>query len=158
MLAASGVSPATDRTCPHCGEFFAYPFLIKRHMTVHTGERLFGCDVCNKSFSRKASLNAHQKKIHKDLAASGVSPATDRTCPHCGEFFAYPSDMKRHMTVHTGERLLGCDVCNKSFSRKASLNAHQKKIHKDLAASGVSPAILIEHVHNVVNFSGIHPT
>ena len=133
-LAASGVSPTSDRTCPHCGELFAYPSAMKQHMRVHTGEKPFGCDVCNKSFSRKASLNAHQKKVHKDLAASGVSPATDRTCPHCGEFFRYPFDMKQHMRVHTGERPFGCDVCNKSFSRKDKLKAHQNNMHTDLAA------------------------
>ena len=153
-LAASTVSPATNRTCPHCGEFFRYPSAMKQHMTVH-GEKQFECEVCHKYFARKDklkthlkkihmdpatspsektfSLNAHQKK-HEDLAASGVSPATDRTCPQCGKCFRYPSAMKQHMTVHTGERPFGCDVCNKTFKWKASLNAHQKMVHTDLAA------------------------
>ena len=126
--------------CEVCHKYFTRKGNLKTHLKkIHTdpatspSDKTFECDVCNRTFNSKATLNAHRKKKHNDLAASGVSPTSDRTCPHCGEFFAYPSAMKQHVTVHTGERPFGCDVCNKSFSRKASLNCHQKKMHTDLA-------------------------
>ena len=124
-LAASTVSPASDRTCPHCGEFFRYPSDMKRHMTVHTGEKQFGCDVCNKIFIWKSSLNAHQKKMHTDLAAE-----QDRTCPICGMIFDFPSKMKRHMIQHTGEKPYQCSICVEYFSQASALGEHHQKMHK----------------------------
>ena len=124
-LAASTVSPATDRTCPHCGEFFAYPSDMKQHMRVHTCEKPFGCDVCNKSFKWKANLKAHQKKMHTDLAAE-----QDRTCPICGMVFDSPSRMKWHMIQHTGEKPYQCSTCVEYFSQAAALEEHHQKMHK----------------------------
>lgn len=31
-----------------------------RHMLSHTGQRLYGCDLCQKHFSRKDNLHKHR--------------------------------------------------------------------------------------------------
>jgi biotin synthase-related radical SAM superfamily protein len=34
-------------------------------MTVHTGEVLYSCTYCPKTFNSNANMHAHRKKIHK---------------------------------------------------------------------------------------------
>ena len=48
-------------------------------------------------------------------------------CPECKTSCSYPSELKRHMTVHTGEKPYRCTECGNAFSRKSSLTVHIRK-------------------------------
>ncbi|KAK7471407.1 hypothetical protein BaRGS_00035959 [Batillaria attramentaria] len=52
-----------------------------------------------------------------------------RSCPYCFKVCLKPSDMKRHLMVHTGERPFLCQVCQKRFKQKGSLLYHQRAAH-----------------------------
>ncbi len=45
-----------------------------------------------------------------DCTPGGDSDILERTCRHCGKVCPKPSDIKRHMMVHTGERPFTCEV------------------------------------------------
>jgi len=49
-----------------------------RHMLSHTGQRLYGCDLCQKHFSRKDNL-------HKHRTTHGVTGPL--VCEVCGWFY-----------------------------------------------------------------------
>ena len=62
-----------------------------------SGEKPFGCKICEKCFSRQDRLRAHMR-IH-----SGVLHIK---CPEadCEYACVDPSALKKHMRKHTGER------------------------------------------------------
>ncbi|XP_058444476.1 transcription factor grauzone-like [Malaya genurostris] len=53
-----------DIVCSVCGKVFKQQISLKEHMTSHTGEVLYRCDFCAKTFNSKANRAAHRKKMH----------------------------------------------------------------------------------------------
>ena len=45
--------------CKLCGKQFCSNYHVRRHMSIHTGEKQFQCNICKKRFSQKANLKAH---------------------------------------------------------------------------------------------------
>ncbi|CAL1538812.1 unnamed protein product, partial [Lymnaea stagnalis] len=47
-------------------------------------------------------------------------------CSHCPKSFKKPSDLQRHLRIHTGEKPYICEICNRSFTVKSTLDSHMK--------------------------------
>ncbi|XP_034025630.1 gastrula zinc finger protein XlCGF57.1-like isoform X2 [Thalassophryne amazonica] len=105
---------------------FSFPFQIKKwrkkstlnkRIQIHTGETLFGCSECGKSFGEKGSLTRHMR-IH-----TGQKPFN---CLECDKRFGQKGDLIRHMRIHTGQKPFSCSQCDKSFGQKGGLNIHMR--------------------------------
>ena len=51
------------------------------------------------------------------------------SCNFCFKEIRDKKDMKRHLPVHTKEKLFPCTVCGVRFSRKDTLKFHIKSVH-----------------------------
>ena len=106
----------------------------------------FKCKVCQKGFSLQRLLNRHMK-CHSDVKRY--------LCTFCGKGFNDTFDLKRHTRTHTGEyeilfanwpdsqsalfisftfnfsgvRPYKCNLCEKSFTQRCSLESHCLKVH-----------------------------
>ncbi|KAK1795380.1 hypothetical protein P4O66_010557, partial [Electrophorus voltai] len=122
--------------CPHCGLGFTRRGLLREHVFQHTGEKLFGCHVCHKSFPSPASLLRH-----------GLTHGGSRafSCPICARAFYQATSLKRHMLTHeegTPDRRGGargkgrgrslgdgrlhvCPDCPASFKLDSQLQTHR---------------------------------
>ncbi|KAL1460857.1 hypothetical protein WDU94_012796 [Cyamophila willieti] len=70
--------------CPLCG---AHVLDIKAHMSVHSSDRPFYCELCGSSFKKSDHLKTHQL-IHK-----GSKP---HVCPVCEKAYTQIGDMYKH--------------------------------------------------------------
>ena len=68
----------------------------------HSGEKLFTCDICKKTFKQRSHLNVH-KLIH-----SGEKPYA---CDTCEKTFKQRSNLNTHKLIHSGEKPYTCDTC-----------------------------------------------
>lgn len=51
---------------PQCDLVFSSKWHLSRHFKIHSGDRSFKCDVCNRTFNRKDKLTDHQRtQTHK---------------------------------------------------------------------------------------------
>lgn len=71
--------------------------------------------------------NNKKSKNGKGKADSGSSGPTSHICSECGKVFAKPSQLERHVRIHTGERPFPCTQCWKAFNQKNALKAHMKR-------------------------------
>ncbi|XP_064149245.1 zinc finger protein 665-like [Loxodonta africana] len=90
---------------------------LTKHQRIHTGKKLFKCNVRGKVFSQNAHLEDHLR-IH-----TGEKPYK---CNICGKVFNFGSNLTRHQKTHTGEKPHKCNICGKTFSRHSGLSTHQR--------------------------------
>ncbi|XP_054274230.1 zinc finger protein 236-like [Macrosteles quadrilineatus] len=62
----------------------------------------------------------------KDPELYKNEPVHPNQCKYCPKSFRKPSDLVRHLRIHTGERPYQCDYCSKCFTVKSTLDSHLK--------------------------------
>nr|CAD7459319.1 unnamed protein product [Timema tahoe] len=107
---------------------------------ISTLQRKYRCNICNKDFKEKRSLNKHL--LNKEsISVTYVIRASRRSydlnrhllihsaqrkykCDVCDKSFKTKNNLKSHLLIHSKQRKYKCDVCNKSFKGTYDLNRH----------------------------------
>lgn len=133
--------------CPHCNGKFAR----RKHLEIHLfrvhGERIVRhthlCDVCPKSFPKRALLNRHRAKHNyqsgKVCSECGDMLKTDDKeheqsqcrkkrfkCEQCSQTFSIEQTYLFHIQNHNNHKCPNCDV---SFASKKKAHEHFKAVH-----------------------------
>ncbi|KAK7887145.1 hypothetical protein WMY93_026766 [Mugilogobius chulae] len=126
--------------CAECGDEFVLQSQLSLHLEEHrkelSGAKVFTCKTCNEelktSLLLKEHMRTHVKMRPLTSSARNYKKSIDRSgftnsCLHCGKTFKKPSQLVRHIRIHTGERPFKCSHCGKAFNQKAVLQTHMVK-------------------------------
>lgn len=102
--------------CPQCRYTTDRRNNLKRHMlTMHQlSAKLLEC--CGVLFRTKAALREHALIFHYH----------GYTCFYCGRRFCRKALLKRHLSVHNGQKEFICNVCDYATSHKSNLERHRR--------------------------------
>lgn len=78
--------------CDLCPTRFSTKHKAVAHAAIHTGERMFACNVCGKSFATSGNLSQH-RRVHMEQK---------HHCALCDHKCRSAGNLKKHMRKHTG--------------------------------------------------------
>ncbi|XP_046906971.1 zinc finger protein 436-like isoform X1 [Hypomesus transpacificus] len=78
---------------------------------------VFPCSLCEKTYSCKSSLGAHQRSHGEDKI---------HRCSYCSKTFRRADLLRSHRRTHTGERPYSCNLCEKTYSHAGQLRIHKR--------------------------------
>ena len=103
--------------CKHCNKRFSGKCWLSAHERTHTDEKPFACNYCGKRFLTKGSLNQHAK------THTGEKPFK---CRYCNKCFGHKGHLNEHERIHTGEKPFTCRECGRCFTRAGVLRQHKR--------------------------------
>uniref|UniRef100_A0A8C7LPF8 Zinc finger protein 236 n=1 Tax=Oncorhynchus mykiss TaxID=8022 RepID=A0A8C7LPF8_ONCMY len=82
--------------------------------------------VSEKVLAQSAAERDRISEIKDKAVELETEPKFANCCNFCPKSFKKPSDLVRHIRIHTGERPYKCDKCGKNFTVKSTLDCHIK--------------------------------
>ena len=87
---------------------------------------MYVCDICQKEFSMRCSMNRHKREYHMKEGRYGPVK-----CPHCGMESVNKRSLAEHIKSMHDNIKYNCEVCQASLTSEYSLLRHKREVHGD---------------------------
>ena len=103
------------------------PGAVNNVESVHSEDKPFYCEYCDKNFKQKFHLTVHTR------SHTGEKPFE---CSLCEKSFISSINLKNHMTVHSPKLpnesfKFSCNLCNFRSNRSSGLYYHKQTAHNE---------------------------
>jgi len=125
-------SKSTLYQCDICAKSgFVNSVTLQNHVrSMHSEEKPYSCEHCDKSFARSESLSKHRALHHGVNHKGKTVPRKLYSCEHCGKLLTSSTKLVNHIKViHEGIKDFKCKFCDKSFGSKNNLDLHEGAVH-----------------------------
>lgn len=147
QLGYNGVSASYCR-CPICALVYRRCADLNRHMkSKHNVRRKDFYEDEDEEDSEEEGpvvLNDHEGIAFEDLAGGnddddesrplsellGKQKVKSLKCSYCSYIAKWPSDLRRHLRVHSVEKRFKCSMCWKKYKYLGDLNVHMRRDHE----------------------------
>jgi KRAB domain-containing zinc finger protein len=111
-----------SKECDRCDTRWTSCETLKKHIAETHKMIVFPCELCDKTFSKNYSKNAHIKEVHQRL--------DEFPCEHCPKVFVHPNRLMLHVkSIHGNGGDFKCDFCNYRAVLKSRLAKHVQGSH-----------------------------
>ena len=86
-------------------------------------EDLYPCNVCQKRFSNKDTLNKHWDSQHPDKSKT--------TCTLCHKTFSRELSLIQHTRAYLNILPFSCNLCEAVFTTSSNLHSHRRSKHRE---------------------------
>ena len=134
-VAHSQVRPYKCEKCDYCAK--SKREVTKHFQRVHLHRYPHHCSICNKGYSSKNKVIAHEKK-HLNIDDK------DRpfVCKHCGKGFFVAWELNSHLPVHEKDMRFKCDLCPFTSGTRRTRWRHLNETHQVLATRKTSTCLV----------------
>ena len=111
--------------CQMCDKSYKTKGSLERHhIQKHTNtKQIHKCNYCNKTFSQKGCLKRHKSIVHLE----GTLPLK---CESCEKRFVSSYFLKQHSVFHNSVGSFQCELCDGRFYLEANLKTHKRIVHE----------------------------
>lgn len=121
---------AITKICTQCNKSYTNNLHFTRHMSVHSMENEFVCNICQYRYSSDTELKKHTKRKHVVSKPITIADGPHQ-CPDCPMIFEHKNSLAKHRVMHT-ERNFKCKVCGANCKVMAALTRHMNSKHPDV--------------------------
>ncbi|XP_063814333.1 zinc finger protein 250-like [Pseudophryne corroboree] len=116
-----------EQPCVPGVESFSTQLYSERHQRSRTEEKSFSCSECGKCFTDVSVLSLHYRTHLEELQQTQLRFHSGERPVDSGKYIAHRLSHPVNKKSHTVEKPFSCSQCEKSFTDRTSLIAHEQQ-------------------------------